>query len=325
MFQGIRELKAAKGRTVLIIATIMLITVLVTFLSSLSAGLSYQSVSALQQRLGDNQALVLEDTGSATLSASRLTPEQIQAVEAAGGETIFVARTRLGSTPVSLMSDAQVPEGTAIMPDTLSPSPMDLATTLPDVRETRTEKATFLDHMPVIRVNPSLVAQVPGATSGGIVDESRTSDATSVPGTKALTGSERWNASASYAGEQTSLNLMINLLYVIAALVVGAFFMVWTLLRLRGVTISTALGAARKVLIADSLGQSLIVLAIGIGLGVLLTWSAASAIGGAIPIVLSASTLALPALIVGLAGLLGAALSLKPVLSVVPRTALANV
>lgn len=142
--------------------------------------------------------------------------------------------------------------------------------------------------------------------------------------TVALSGSERWNASASYQGEQMSLNLMIVMLYVISALVLGAFFTVWTIQRLRGIAISSALGAARRVLIADALGQAIIVLGIGITAGTLITVISAFGMGDAMPVVISSSTTLFPALILAAAGLIGAAISLGPILRVEPRSALMN-
>lgn len=294
MFQGFRELAAAKGRTALIIVTVMLITVLVTFLSSLAEGLSFQSVSALQSRLTSDDALVLEDNGTTTLSSSRLDDAQIKQVEDAGGEALYMARTRQGSEPVIVLSD---PSRTG-------------ATDL------------FLDHMPVIAAPPEAVASMPGASAAAILPESSLDAAPA--GTKVLTGDERWNASGSYAGEQMSLTLMINLLYVISALVLGAFFTVWTLQRLKGVTISAALGASNKVLVADSVGQAFVVLAVGIFAGGLITLGTGQLIPDTVPVVLSASTVLVPSVILAAAGLLGAAISLKPVLSISPRAALAS-
>lgn len=292
MFQGIRELRAARGRAALIIATITLITVLVTFLSSLAAGLSYQSVSALQERLGSNTSLAVEDTGTSTLASSRLTDEQTQQITNAGGEILYMARTRIDEQPTVVLSSS-------------TPLPDDL----------------YFDHQPVRFESATDVSALPGSTSAGLLPAGTH---VNIDGLTVLDGKDRWNASSSYAGEQMSLNLMINLLYVISALVLGAFFTVWTLQRLRGVVISAALGASRRVLISDAMGQAFLVLLIGIGAGLLLTWGASMLIGGSIPIEISAATLALPAVILGAAGRAGSAVSLKPVLGVEPRSALAN-
>ncbi|HIW96235.1 MAG TPA: ABC transporter permease [Candidatus Corynebacterium gallistercoris] len=326
MYQGIKELRAARGRTALIIVTVGMITVLVTFLSSLAAGLAQQSVSALQDQLGDNKALILQDTGTTNLSTSRLNNEQLTKIEDAGGQPLYMARDKVGSDTVILLSSEALAPGTVQVPGELKAEAE--STYAADPAITTIEEAPkelYLDHQPVILANPDLVVRMPGASTAAAVAESNQAAmdvANGMDGAKVLTGKDRWNASASYSGEQTSLNLMIVLLYVISALVLGAFFTVWTMQRLRGVAISSALGASRKVLVADSLSQAALVLAIGITSGVLITLAAGTAAGSAMPVVLDSSTLLRPAGILALAGILGAAVSIKPVLSVSPRTAL---
>ena len=278
MFQGLAELRRAKARTALIVITVLMITVMVTFLSSLAAGLKHQSVSALEAQLDNGHALVLQGN---SLSSSQLTEQQHQQVREAGGEVVYLART---------------PEAMHISTSTDKPA---------DV---------YLEHQPVVWETAADVKDMPGAASVGIVDK----DA-DVPG--AVTGKDALNTSASYKGEQQSLGLMINLLYVISALVLGAFFAVWTVQRLRGVAISAALGASRSVVIFDAVGQALVVLAIGITVGAALTIGAGSLISG-IPIVLSGATVGTPIAILLAAGLLGAALSIRPVLKINPRSAL---
>ncbi|PMV37045.1 hypothetical protein, partial [Pseudomonas sp. FW305-3-2-15-C-LB1] len=76
------------------------------FLSSLAAGLSYQSVSALQERLGEDTSLVVEDTGTTTLASSRLTDEQTQQIRDAGGEILYMARTRINERPTVVLSSS---------------------------------------------------------------------------------------------------------------------------------------------------------------------------------------------------------------------------
>ncbi|WP_392389431.1 hypothetical protein [Corynebacterium urealyticum] len=117
MFQGLKELRSAPSRTALITLTVAMITVMVTFLASLAAGLKYQSVSALQERLGENQVLVLEDSGTASLSSSRLSESQIDTLrEDYGASLLVVARQRVDSTPVSVFSSPDAPHGVAQVP-----------------------------------------------------------------------------------------------------------------------------------------------------------------------------------------------------------------
>lgn len=278
MFQGLAELRRARTRTAIIVVTVLMITLMVTFLSSLAAGLKHQSVSALQEELNGGHGLVV---AGESLSSSQLSDERQSEIKDAGGEIVYLART-----PEAMHISSAVDK------------PGDL----------------FLEHQPVIWDSPEQVAQMPGAASVGVVPK----DA-DIPGV--LTGDDALNTSASYKGEQQSLGLMIKLLYVISALVLGAFFAVWTVQRLRGVAISAALGASRSVILFDAVGQALVVLAIGIIAGATITVGVGSLIGE-IPIVLSPSTVGTPVAILLAAGLLGAALSIRPVLKINPRDAL---
>lgn len=327
MFQGLKELRAAKGRTLLITVTVGLIAVLVTFLSALTAGLGHQSVSALKNLAGDDD-LILADSGSTTLSASTLTPEVTADLEDAGATPLWQIRDRMADTPVMILNSPDLGPGEISLPSEIA------ATALPDNNISsmvgsvvETDNNLYLDHLPVMMVSTTDIRDlaearnIPGPAGaflpGSEVDELP-------PGTLALTGADRWTASASYQGEQMSLNLMIVMLYVISGLVLGAFFTVWTIQRLRGIAVSSALGAARRVLVADALGQAIIVLAMGITAGALLTVAAALAASDTLPVVISSTTIVYPCLILAASGLAGAAFSLKPVLSVSPRTALVN-
>jgi putative ABC transport system permease protein len=118
------------------------------------------------------------------------------------------------------------------------------------------------------------------------------------------------------------------LLFAISALVIGAFFTVWTVQRSGEIAILKAVGASTGYLLKDALGQALALLAIGTALGT----AAASAIGAAIrafagtavPFVLALPTLLIPGAVMILLGLVGAAVSLRTVTSVDPLTALGS-
>lgn len=320
MYQGIRELTAAKGRTLLITVTVALIAVLVTFLSALTAGLGHQSVSALKALAGDRE-LVLADTGSTTLSASTLTPEMITALRTADPESqpLWQLRDRVADTPVMLLNSPDLAPGEISLPAEASP------TGFPGSRVVEESNGLYLDHLPVVLLNTSDLEEL--ATGRGVTGPAAAFSAAGTPppsGALALSGSERWTASASYQGEQMSLSLMVIMLYLISGLVLGAFFTVWTIQRLRGIALSSALGAARRVLVADALAQALIVLVLGISAGVAVTIGAALSIGDSLPVIIDIRTTLYPALILAGCGLAGAAVSLQPVLSVSPRSALVN-
>lgn len=330
MFQGLKELKAAKGRTLLITVTVGLIAVLVTFLSALTAGLGHQSVSALRELAGDDN-LLLADSGSATLSASTLSKEMSADLAHSGATILWQVRDRIADTPVLLLNSPDLTPGEVSLPVEISTAQW--AGSTPGHRAgtvINTDNDLYLDHLPVVLMSTADVADIassrgiPGPAGAFLSQENSGDGRPSIEGTVTLTGSERWNASASHQGEQTSLNLMIVMLYVISGLVLGAFFTVWTIQRLRGIAITSALGAARRVLVADALGQAVIVLALGIASGTLFTVAMAGLASDALPVVISPATTLYPALILAACGLAGAAVSLKPVLSVSPHAALVS-
>lgn len=291
MFQGIRELRVSRGKTALIITTVLLITAMVTLLSSLSAGLSYQSASALEHKVGNDRQLVLNDSGgTVNLSTGSLTDAQVSEVESRGGEVVTMARSK----------DAEGQAFIAMSDNGHKPS-----------------EDLYLEHQPIHWMSTAEVENLPGASAFGVVAE----DAEPIDGAVMLQGKDALEASASYKGEQSSLNLMIVLLYVISALVLGAFFTVWTMQRLRGVAITVALGGTRSSILSDAVGQALVVLFVGIAAGTLLTVGVGGFMEG-IPMDVTANTTLVPAAILLAAGLLGAGLSIIPVMKVDPRKAM---
>lgn len=83
---------------------------------------------------------------------------------------------------------------------------------------------------------------------------------------------ESFNASPGYQAETMTLEMIQVFLYAICALVVGAFFSVWTIQRKQEIAVLRAIGAPVWYLLRDGLGQAALLLviftAVGIGLGV---------------------------------------------------------
>ncbi|MFC4225293.1 ABC transporter permease [Lysinibacter cavernae] len=128
----------------------------------------------------------------------------------------------------------------------------------------------------------------------------------------------------SFKSEIGSLGMMMALLFGISALVIGAFFTVWTLQRHGDVAVLKALGASTASLVKDALGQALAVLVAGVGLGLILTIGLGLLAASALPFVLSPLTTLLPAAIMIVLGLAGAAFALRSVTTVDPLAALSG-
>ncbi|MEU8541383.1 ABC transporter permease [Streptomyces sp. NPDC048717] len=144
-------------------------------------------------------------------------------------------------------------------------------------------------------------------------------------GTAARTVDEALGAIGSYQAENGSLQLMRGFLFVISALVMGAFFTVWTIQRSADVAVLKALGASTPYLLKDALGQAVVMLGAGtllgagfaVGIGALIS-------GGDVPFVLRPSTVLGPAAVMIVLGVLGSALSIRRITAVDPLTALGS-
>lgn len=142
-------------------------------------------------------------------------------------------------------------------------------------------------------------------------------------GTESLTKKESYGASPGYTAETSTLMLIQVFLYAISALVVGAFFTVWTIQRRQEIAVMRAMGAPTGYLLRDSLAQSLLLLvasaaggvAVGVGAGVLID-------GTSMPFALSAPSIAIAAVLLVVLGLLGAAAAVVRITRVDPLTAL---
>lgn len=96
--------------------------------------------------------------------------------------------------------------------------------------------------------------------------------ASSETGTDARTLKKSFDSSPGYSAETMTISMIQWFLYAIAALVTGAFFLVWTIQRSGDIAVMRAMGANRRFLLRDSLGQAVFILvtSILVGLGIAL-------------------------------------------------------
>lgn len=142
-------------------------------------------------------------------------------------------------------------------------------------------------------------------------------------GTVTSTLTESFNASPGYSAETMTLEMIQVFLYAICALVVGAFFTVWTIQRKHELAVLRAIGASTGYLLRDGLLQAAIILvtatlagiAAGLAMGAGLT-------GTAMPFALEAAPIATATLLTILLGLAGAAIAIVRISRVDPLAAL---
>ncbi|WHX15624.1 ABC transporter permease [Streptomyces malaysiensis subsp. malaysiensis] len=360
MFVAWRDLKFAKGRFALMGAVIVLITLLVGLLSGLMAGLGRQNISAITSLPADKIAFQAPGDGQdLSYANSTVTEAQWQRWSTAPGvdsaEPLGITTTKatagVKSTGVSAFG---VQPGSRLAPDSSkidsdsvvlsSAAADDLGLTPGDNFTLAGQKLTvaaargdaFFSHTPVIWTSldtwqkiapPTGEADGPTATVIALHTTSGADTAATDQraGTRTVSTDDSLSAIGSYTSENGSLQLMRGFLFAISALVIGAFFTVWTIQRSGDVAVLKALGASTANLLKDALGQAVVLLVGGtlLGTGIAAGLGALVA-GGAVPFLLTPATVLVPAAVMILLGALGAALSIRRITSVDPLTALGS-
>lgn len=357
MFVAWRDLRFARGRFVLIGSVVALITLLVGFLAGLTGGLAAQNVSAVLDLPGDRLVLQQPSGGQPSFSESSISREARVGWQTAAGVDEAVPVGIVQGRATSAHDDGAVGVALFGLPRSAGSAVAALAPTRDDEVGLSAAAASDLGVVAGDRVritgfdyrvasvgadvwysHTPVLAMTPGAWA--VADRRLGGDG--APTLLAVTGSPDWDAVASSTGtsaasplgsltaletfrsEVGSLALMIAMLFGVSALVVGAFFTVWTMQRAGDVAVLKALGASTASLVRDALGQALVVLVVGIGVGMAAVVGLGALAGGALPFLMSPLTTVLPAAAMAALGLAGAAVALRTVTSADPLTALGS-
>lgn len=349
MFVAWRDLRFAKGRFALMGTVIVLITLLVGLLSGLTAGLGRQNVSAVTGLPADRIAF----GGELSYANSTVTEGQWRrwtrtpGVEAAEPLGVTTTRATAGGRGVGVSAFGVRP-GSDLAPDSdrltdhavvLSHSAAaDLGLTAGDTLTLAGQRLTVasvtgdasFSHTPVVwtsldtwqRTAPPdgpFATVIALRTSGA-----DTATADRAAGTMTVERDDSLSAIGSYSAENGSLQLMRGFLFAISALVVGAFFTVWTIQRGADIAILKALGATTATLLRDALGQAAVLLAGGTVIGSGLAAGLGAALADTVPFLLTPRTVLVPAAVMIVLGMAGAALSVRRITAVDPLTALGS-
>jgi putative ABC transport system permease protein len=143
--------------------------------------------------------------------------------------------------------------------------------------------------------------------------------------TSAMTLEASFGASPGYTAETSTLLLIQVFLYVISALVVGAFFTVLTIQRTHEIAVVRALGASTGYLLRDSMMQSFVLLLVSAGVGIGLGVAAGAALASTpMPFALDAGAIAIATALLLALGLVGAAIAVLRIARIDPLAALSG-
>jgi putative ABC transport system permease protein len=339
-------------------AVVVLITVLVGLVSGLTAGLARANTSAITDLPADHLAFAAPADGEglsfpvSSVDAVTWTAwAQVPGVTDAEPLGILTTRAQIDGRTASVSAFGVRPgSGLAPSPGQIRNGAVVLSTAAADELEARTGDtvtaagqelrvadiagdASF-SHTPVMWTSLDDFQQLTRGSGDGharatVVALSTTSHADLAAadtelGTQTVSRDDALSAIGSFTSENGSLQLMRGFLFAISALVIGAFFTVWTIQRSGDIAVLKALGASTGYLLRDALGQAVVLLVLGTVTGAAIAVATGAALGSAVPFVLDLATVAVLALIMITLGVAGAALSIRRITSVDPLTALGS-
>ena len=164
-----------------------------------------------------------------------------------------------------------------------------------------------------------VVLQIDPGTQPGILENADIDN-----GTRILTKDpEAYVASTGYTEEVQTVQMIQGFLVVISAIVVSAFFTIWTIQRTKEIGLVKALGASNGYLLRDALGQVflLLIFTVLIGSG-LAYWLGQIFEASQLPFQLKPDSVVLTSFLIIIAGLVGSALSVRLITKVEPIIAL---
>ena len=349
MFIALHDLRFAKGRFALMAIVIVLVSFLVGFLATLTGGLARGSTSAVtglpvDQLAFSTPAGTKPDFTSSTVTMRQVDQwRQVPGVKSAQPLGVTTTRATDGVSASAVTAFGVTPDSSLMPPGTpalaqghliVSPSARDAlgsgqVVTVGGQRFVvsgmSSQDASFA-HTPVVWMTLADWQSISGASSGPMtatVVAVTGTPAHGVPGMTAETPAAARAAIGSFSAENGSLRTITGFLVAISALVISAFFSVWTVNRTRDIAVLKALGASTRYLLQDAVGQAAIVLVAGVALGTALAFATATALRSVLPVVTDVSTFAGPAGLLVVAGLIGAALAVGRITRIDPHAALA--
>lgn len=356
MFLALRELVIGRARFGLVAAVVGLIALMATLLSGLAVGLVDDGISGVRRLpLTD---LAFQDGADAVFSRSTLDDDNITPWTESGievsplGVTFLNARTETsGTIDIALFG---VPADSFLAPDDQAREALAGPPGIVLSDSFQADGIKVGDELTIVGVDE--VLPILGFTytgSYGHVDIAfssldtwqqlhygdnargrfsaiaiNTDDTSSFAAIDAAAGTNTMSKEASYAGspgysgETQTMTLIRFFLLAISSLVVGAFFVIWTVQRTQQIGLLKSIGASNLYVIGDAVGQLAIILVIATAIGALTGTVIGQLVGDTIPFRLEApSVLTTAASLIGL-GLLGSVVALRRIVNVEPIIAL---
>ena len=363
MLVGLRDLRYAWGRFVLMGSVIALVAVLTVLLTGLSTGLVNSGISGL--RAMSLTHLAFEPKTNSTFSQSTLDATTIRSLDRQPGIraeplglTLFNAKdaagasfsialagmepggfmakgvaggSELGRAPTGVIISRGIATDGVHVGDRIRLDRAGLTMQVVGIAPTATYGHVDLVYAPIALWRQAAYGQVTGGalppSAQGLASAAAMTVRPGVDvaaigsrlGVDIVTKQQAYAGSPGYAAETATMSLIIDFLYVIAALIVGAFFTVWTIQRKPDIGLLKALGASNRAVLGDALGQVALVMIVATGIGAL----AGSGIGsllpeGKVPFALQSGAVTTATVILAVAGMAGSLVAVRRITAIDP-------
>lgn len=357
MFLAIRDLRVGKGRFVLVGVVLVLIALMTTLLAGLATGLVDDGISGLRDL--PLQRLAFQPGAQSTFSRSTLTDENLAPWKQADGLEVAPlgvsfanAKTASGDTlDIAIFG---TPAGSFLAPSPEAAKALEAPTGIVLSSELEGEGVKVGDKVTIAGSEVALPvlgftysgsyghapiaftslatwqdlyygADAHGRFSAIAIKGSADFDAIDAKAETATeTKTQAYAGSPGYSAETATMSLIRGFLLVISALIVGAFFTVWTIQRTRQIGLLKALGASNAYVIRDALGQLAIVTVAATALGTLLAVGLGQFVGSGAPFHLEVRSVVTSAIVLVVVGLLGSLVAIRKVTKVDPIIALGS-
>lgn len=367
MFVGLRDVRYAWGRFLLMGSVIALVAVLTVLLTGLSTGLVDSGISGLRAMpLTD---LAFQPKTNSTFSQSTLSPATIRSLarqpgvraeplgltffnaKNAAGTSVsialvgvapggFVARgvaggRELGRTPAGVVISRGLARSGLRVGGRIIIDRSNVVLHVIGIAPKATYGHVDLVYAPIalwrqatyrLVTGGRLPASARGLASAAALQVRPGVNLTAISrrlGVDIVTKQQAYAGSPGYTAETATMSLIVYFLYVIAALIVGAFFTVWTIQRRADIGLMKALGASNGAVLRDALGQVALVLVAATVAGGLVGGGIGSLIqGGTVPFALRAGALTTALVTLVVAGMAGSLVAVRRIAGIDPIIAL---
>lgn len=351
MFLAIKEIKHEKLRYGLIILMIFLISYLIFMLSSLAVGLASENTQAIES--WNAEKVVLNKNSNINMNQSVLTKKDLKKADVGKNEayvgqlgTVVKAKNRSSVSAQflgikkdqfiykdqKLLSGKRAKDGDQV---TVDSSFKDKGYKLGDKISLNgsDKKYKIVGFVNNAKINIAPIVYgtfptwkklrmvAPDVATSAIISKSRNfkynyKDAQTYPVDKFI------SKLPGYTAQNMTFELMIGFLFVISLIIIAVFLYILTMQKMHNFAVMRAQGIPSKTLVGATISQSVILVAVGVIIGLILMWITSIALPAAVPMKFTPMIMISGTVGMLVMGIIGSLIPIRSILKVDPTKAI---